>query len=244
MTEEPQASQEHAGPEASAAPGTMTVEDLAESFFFTRSLFHPPGAAQWAWLTSSGTAMLWEALAACLDLDDDSPDADRAPPGGAGQIPPSMGLPESAEQYEVEFIAAFEVGAPHPPVPLIESHYTRCDPVPRLLHENILFYQAFGLRLKPSAGETPDHLRHELEFAGYLCQLEAAELRGSGDAERLTQIRQARHEYVTRHLLSWLPAAAEKACAAPSPWVRRYLALVLALARRVVAGAGPAPRKT
>jgi len=232
VTEEPQASQEHAGPEASAAPGTMTVEDLAESFFFTRSLFHPPGAAQWAWLTSSGTAMLWEALAAHLEIE------------GGAETRSSLGLPASAEQYEVEFIAAFEVGAPHPPVPLIESHYTRCDPVPRLLHENILFYQAFGLRLKPSAGETADHLRHELEFAGYLCQLEAAELRGSGDAERLTQIRQARHEYVTRHLLSWLPAAAEKACAAPSPWVRRYLALVLALARRVVAGAGPAPRKT
>lgn len=193
---------------------SLAVEDLADVFFFAKDLFRAPGADQWTWLTSEPVAAFWKELVAALELQD-----------------AALELPDSAQRYEIEFIEAFEAGAPNPPVPLIESHYNKRDPVPKILHENILYYQTFGLRLKSSANETADHLRHQLEFVGYLCRLEVSELSGANREEYLQQIRQARQEYVERHLLSWLPKAAERARPAPSPWVSRHLAVALALAQ-------------
>jgi DMSO reductase family type II enzyme chaperone len=194
----------------------LAVEDLADALFFAKDLFRAPGADQWGWLTSEPVAAFWKELSVALELE-----------GCA------LELPESAERYEIEFIEAFEAGAPNPPVPLIESHYNKRDPVPKILHENILFYQTFGLRLKASANETADHLRHQLEFVGYLYRLEASELAGANRDEYLAQIREARQEYAERHLLSWLPKAAERARPAPNPWVSRHLAVALALAKEV-----------
>ncbi len=208
------------------AAGARTAHDeellaLAASFHYLHNLFRTPGPAQWEWLTSEECGAFWRALAEHLDVAD-----------GAEEL----GLPPDPSEYESQYIAAFEAGAPHPPVPLIESHHNHRDPVPRVLHENVLFYSAFGLRLRSGANETADHLRHQLEFVAHLLRLEAEDpaLDEPAEApvcpatlapanEKRDQIRRARREYLERHLSSWIPRAAEIAADAPYPWVRRYL---------------------
>ena len=189
-------------------------DGMAAAFLFTHDLFRFPSPSQWEWLTSPQA----ESFEAELDRR-----LGCRPAAGSR-------LPASADQYEQEFIATFEAGIPHAPVPLIESHYNKRDPVPRILHENILFHRAFGLALKSSAAETSDHLRHQLEFVAHLYGLEAG---ASGEA--LDAIRLGRVQFVERHLLSWLPVAEEKARAIPCGWAARHLTLthrLLAAARR------------
>ena len=184
---------------------------IAEAFFFARDLFRPPSVQQWRFLTAPETGGAWEALARRLDLS---------------QV---AGLPRDAVDYETSYIAAFDAGAPTPPVPLIESHYNKREPVPRILHENILFYQSFGLRLLETSNEMADHLRHQLEFVGHLYKMEAEELRGRRDSEILAQVRAGRREFIERHLMSWLPDAAERSAKAPDPWIRNFIAMALNL---------------
>ena len=183
----------------------------ARRFFFLRDLFGAPGVEQWARLSAPETGKAWTALAERL--------------GG----PRKLALPATAAAYETSFIAAFDAGAPHPPVPLIESHYNKKEPVPRILHENILFYQTFGLRLREQSNETSDHLRHQLEFVGHLYRMEATELHGRSDLDILGQIRAGRRDFLERHLMTWLPTAAEKASHAPEPWIGQFLAMTFAL---------------
>lgn len=187
---------------------------LAAAFRFAHDLFRAPGAAQWAWLNSTETRADWARWTAAVEL-------------AAGTAPD---LPDDPAAYETEFIAAFEAGVPNAPVPLIESHYNRRDPVPRLLHENILFYRAFGLQLKDSSAETSDHLRHQLEFVAWLLELEADRADDAEAGERRDQLRRGRAEYAARHLLSWLPRAVEKAEGAPRRWTPDYLTLAACLA--------------
>ncbi len=188
------------------------AEQLAEAFFFARDLFRSPGAEQWDYLGRPETRAAWSTLAERLEL------------------PSEIGLPASAADYETAYIAAFDAGAPHPPVPLIESHYNKKDPVPRILHENILFHQSFGVRLREASNETSDHLRHQLEFVGHLYKMEAEELRSRCDGEILSQIRTGRREFLERHVMTWLPRAAETASMAPDPWVARFVAMAFNLA--------------
>ena len=90
-----------------------------------------------------------------------------------GRLPRRLQLPASFHSYEEQYVAAFEVGLPHAPVPLIESHHRRGEPVPRVLHENILFHRAFGLQIKEDSLESSDHLRYQLELLARLCELGA-----------------------------------------------------------------------
>jgi TorA maturation chaperone TorD len=214
---------------------TETLESPAEmagAWLFVHDLFRSPDERQWEWLSSS------DVLAARRRL------------GEALGVKPPEEWPASPRSYESEFIAAFDAGAPTPLIPLLESHYNKREPVPKILHENILFYSAFGLKLKDSAAETADHLRYQLEFVGYLYRLESrgdcepdrssgpsqpgqlATARADADslAHGCSQIRAARRDYVSRHLLSWLPAACHKAANAPFGWAREHLGLARALA--------------
>jgi TorA maturation chaperone TorD len=216
--------------ECTAAGGRHAREDvlraMAASFHYLHGLFRAPGTEQWAWLNSAECGAFWRALGEHLDIADASEDP---------------GLPADSGEYESQYIAAFEAGTPHAPLPLIESHHNRRDPVPRVLHENVLFYQAFGLRLRSSANETADHLRHQLEFVAHLFGLEAEAEAARGDAgapvcpgtlspenQNRDQIRRARREYLERHLSIWVPQAARIAADAPYPWVRRYLEMTRA----------------
>jgi DMSO reductase family type II enzyme chaperone len=185
----------------------------AEVWFFVHDLFRAPDERQWTWLESAEVIETYERLGKALRLTPFSRDD----------------WPRNQGEYEMEFIAAFDAGAPAPLVPLLESHYNRRDPVPKILHENILFYKAFGLNLKESATESADHLRYQLEFVGYLYRLEQAGGQEDEGSDHCIQIGQARRDFLTRHLKSWLPAAAAKAAECPFGWVRNHLVLVRAL---------------
>ena len=61
-----------------------------------------------------------------------------------------MPVPAYLQTYEDLYLSTFEVGVPHPVCPLIESHWNKRHPVPKILHENILFYKQFVLELRPA----------------------------------------------------------------------------------------------
>lgn len=189
-------------------------EGMAAAFLFAHDLFRFPTAAQWEWLTSPQAAAFESELGRRLGLH-------RA----AGAL-----LPVTAGVYEEQFIAAFEAGVPHAPVPLIESHYNKRDPVPRILHENILFHRAFGLALRDSAAETSDHLRHQLEFVAHLYRIETPAIE-----DALASVRLGRAQFIERHLLSWLPAAEQASGKTPFGWAAHHLRLTRSLCEAALA---------
>jgi len=193
-------------------PTMARVESLAEAaagWVFLHRLFRFPSLAQWEWLHEDRVSLAWHLLASEVDAT------------LAGELP----LPESLDWYREEFIAAFEVGMPEPPCPLIESHWNKREPVPRVLHENILYHKQFGLSLKTSANESADHLRHQLEFIHYLCHVEA----GQAAAGRVPDEGYAasRRDFLARHLLSWVPAAAVSlAERQPDQWPAAWMTML------------------
>ena len=171
---------------------TTAAKEQALRWAFFHDLFRPPTLGQWEWLRSEAVQQAWAVLSNECTTD----------------VPNQIPLPDTFEKFQEEYIAAFEVGAPSPPCPLIESHWNKRDSTPRILHENMLFYRRFGLELRSSANETADHLRHQLEFIHYLHDL--AERYGD-DPENETQasqISRAKHDFIERHVLSWIPRAA------------------------------------
>lgn len=190
--------------------------ELATAFSFAHDLLLPPDPEQHARLVGESCAASWRYLAGLIPHLDDHLD-----------------LPSQYPDFESRYIATFDVGIPTPQVPLLESHYNKRDPLPRILHENILFYQQFGLRLSSKSNESSDHLRHQLEFVSYLFSL-LARIEASDDAasrDQIVQIRQALGDYLSRHLLSWLPQAVTAAGDAPLGAAGQVLELTLALSQ-------------
>jgi len=135
-------------------------------------------------------------------------------------------LPVSYEEYAEDYISTFEVGLPAPPCPLIESHWNKRDPVPKVLHENMLFYKQFGLELRSSSNETADHLRHQLEFMHHLCRTEAEAI-ATGQVEYVDQYARARTDYTNRHLRFWIPLAhAAIDAIKPELWCTKWMDLL------------------
>lgn len=188
----------------------QSLLDEAAAWAYWHDLFRSPSPEQWSWLISAPAQAAWVILAEHANMDDY----------------PILPLPASYDEYTVEFVATFEVGMPQPPCPLIESHWNKRDPVPKVLHENMLFYKQFGLELRSSANETADHLRHQLEFMHYLCRREFDALMQDqlGIAD---QFFQARYEYVSRHLAYWLPRAySALKDELPDLWCTRWIQLL------------------
>lgn len=200
------------------------ANDRAAAFLFVHDLFRLPSPTQWEWLQRDTTRRPWEALASALDL-----------PG-----PGDIHLPADERGYESEYLSAFEVGAPEPFAPLIESHYNKRAPVARVLHENVLFYQRFGLRIRDGKSERADHLRPQLEFVAHLYRTEGDEVaRADGDG-RLEPIQRGRRDFIERHLMSWLPAAEARAERAAPPWAAVYIAIARRLVEATTADSVPA----
>jgi len=147
------------------------------------------------------------------------------------------GLPQDPGEWESFVLSTFDVGFPAPPVPLFETHYRKEGSAPEVLHENILFYKTFGCELTKEASDNPDHLRNQLGFLMILCWLEE---RSSEDSAG--PVRTARTEFVERHLLSWLPEAAETAGRKAHPvWERLLRALGSWLSEEFRPGEDPLP---
>jgi len=109
------------------------------------------------------------------------------------------------EAYESAYIALFDVGAPEPPVPLVESGHYKSIPAQQIALENISFYEVLGLNVDTGRA-FPDHLIAQLEFA--------AAVRYTGeqtdvDENKLAMARLER-DFLQRHLLNWLPLAEAK----------------------------------
>ena len=101
----------------------------------------------------------------------------------------------------------------------------RAEPVPQILHENVLFYRQFGLELKSAQGETADHLRHQLEFLAHLCTSEA----NAADDESAEQISRGRSDFLDRRVRPWIAIAAEAAGEVfPDAWPSQWMALLAA----------------
>lgn len=179
---------------AGAVEEIQVLQQKAAAWKFLHDLFRPPSTEQWKWLHATSTLQAWRLLA----------EFNR---GSRGLL--SL-LPLDYQAYQETFLAAFEVGEPHPPCPLMESHWIKSKPASALLHENLLFYSAFGLKLSGGKSETADFLSSQLEFMHYLGRLGFAAA-SDGDRDRLSQIQRAEADFLNRHLLSWLSPAAERA---------------------------------
>jgi len=135
--------------------------------------------------------------------------------------------PPTFADLEATYISLFEVGLPAPPIPLLCSHYCHRDPVPKVLHEHMLFYTTFVLAPRDDDDETADHLLNELDFLAALSRLEAAAV----ETERARPVRLAKRDFLARQLLAWLPEAAAKAEDLAPPLFVALLSLLLAAAR-------------
>ncbi len=131
--------------------------------------------------------------------------------GAAGEQPP-FEIFESYADYESGYIALFDVGMPEPPIPLLESFYKKEIPAQLTVLENTDFYAV--LDLKPDSAVTaPDHLVTQLEFLASVRFLRE----NSADGEQSENLRRLENDYLTRHLLDWIPIVHRKVAAAKVP---------------------------
>jgi DMSO reductase family type II enzyme chaperone len=115
-----------------------------------------------------------------------------------------LGIHASATEYEVEFIALYEVGMGGAPCPLHSGHYTR-DRM-KTMEEVLRFYKFFDYHPDQSADRFPDHINFELEFMAHLAERYQMALTDGGDAESPLR---AQRDFVSRNLVSWLPGLAQ-----------------------------------
>jgi DMSO reductase family type II enzyme chaperone len=174
-------------------PLRADTRDLAQTrqdvYRFLRSALTAPTPEQHVWLSDERFAPTLEALCGSFDL-----------PCPAGPL-----VPAGFADHQSRYLACFEVGMPGPPVPLVASHYNQREPVPRIIHEHILFYRTFGVQLPADCLEQADHLVHQLAFLIHLDRLLI------DDTFAATSILRARHDFLSRHLVRWVGAAARAA---------------------------------
>ena len=138
-----------------------------------------------------------------------------------GEFPGRTGFRGFA-QYEAAYIALFDVGAPEPPVPLVESAHHKAIPAQQIALENVLFYEVLGLHVNP-ARSFADHLFTQLEF------LSAVRYAGeqAPDTESRANLARLERDFLQRHLLNWLPAAEAKLRRLDPPLFSTFLHLLL-----------------
>ena len=121
---------------------------------------------------------------------------------------PEMDLPEmnqTAKEYEVEFIAMYEVGMGGAPCPLHSGHYVR-DRM-KTMEEVLRFNRFFDYQPDRSADLFPDHITFELEFMQHMAGLYEDALINNGDVQSFLL---AQWDFVSRNLLSWLPELSQR----------------------------------
>ena len=120
-------------------------------------------------------------------------------PGPASAASPQPMAIFTLGDLQLRYTALFEVGNQHRNISLHESAFV-ATPKAKLWEDIIRFYEYFGLSYD---GKTmrhwPDHLVVQLECLHYLSFLE------TGLAGDKTPLLRAQHDFIERHLLSWLP---------------------------------------
>jgi DMSO reductase family type II enzyme chaperone len=179
---------------------------------FLHHLMRSPDDKQWDWLQQAETGEAWALLAGLF-------------PGSS--VSSTIPRPASLKRYQEEYLHLFEVGAPAPPFPLLEHHWVKSRPPSKILSENARFYSHFGLRIAPGARETVDHLRYQLEFLAWVCEM-GARLADEGRLEQALQADRARGDFLGKHLLTWIPKLVHAVGQIPEPsWPFAWLGLVL-----------------
>ena len=140
--------------------------------------------------------------------------------------PPRSSMYRSFDQYEAGYIALFDVGAPEPPVPLLESVYHGTIPAQQTVLENVCFFDAVGLKSDPSM-TSPDHLLAQLEFGASVRYLQE----NCKDEHARESLRHMERDYLEHHLLSWLPSAVKKLESLRTPVFPALFALLLKFLR-------------
>lgn len=138
------------------------------------------------------------------------------------ESPALLKVATDIKEAEARYLSLFEVGLPAPPCPLNESPYIRTEPPTKIIHENLLFYQAFGLTIEEGNAELPDHISNQLEFLSFLTNLHEA----APDEERRLPIRTAKRDFMERHVLPWVPKARMKLKDAEDPLYYAVLTLL------------------
>jgi len=180
-----------------------THTDLYRFFAFA---FGSPNEERQSWFAQPGVG---DALAELWDAN------------SHGDEFPSFEWFEGFEPYEAAYIALFDVGAPEPPVPLLESAHDKSRTPQELALENTYFYEVLGLRVDPSQ-TVPDHLVTQLEFLSAV----AFAREHSADNVQRRDMARLEHDFLQRHLLNWVGVAEEKLRASPFIAFRVLFALM------------------
>jgi DMSO reductase family type II enzyme chaperone len=175
---------------------------------FLRAALGVPAPEQHAWMRGPDFARSLGTLAEAFGVDC---------PGGEL-------VPGEWADHESRYLACFEVGLPSPPVPLLASHYQKREPVPRIIHEHILFYRRFAMP-GPDRDQAPaDHVVYQLDF---LIHLDELLLKDRVDVESTLW---ARQDFLSRHVRRWVAEASRQATEKQVPGVYQALLALLSAA--------------
>ena len=179
--------------------------DLYRFFAF---VFSPPSPERFGTLAQpalkNSLAGLWQQLCCAGDF-------------------PDFAWFKSYEEYEATYIALFDVGIPEPPVPLFESAHDKTKPAQEIALENTWFYDALGLKWD-SRCAVPDYLITQLEFlAAVRYTLENAE-----DSATIRNLVKLETDFLTRHMLNWIPTADKKLSGVSPSGFSRLISLLAA----------------
>lgn len=118
------------------------------------------------------------------------------------EIAAHLALDCTREEFESQFLSAFEINMPSPSASLNEGAHIFKSDRPGLLLELKGFYCNFGLQVDSAGNELEDTLTAEFDFMQFLSLKQAqAQLEGaSPNAYKLAQ-----KDFLERHLCAWLP---------------------------------------
>ncbi|MBE7470898.1 MAG: molecular chaperone TorD family protein [Anaerolineales bacterium] len=119
-------------------------------------------------------------------------------------------LPQSEaarlQMLQVEYTRLFINAVPHVLAPPYASAYNHLGLLlGQPAEAAVQAYRQAGLVFAPEAFDLPDHLAAELEFMFYLSREELAAHK-AGDLTCAEELRERRRDFLTHHLLAWLPA--------------------------------------
>ncbi|MXR40325.1 molecular chaperone [Halobaculum sp. WSA2] len=132
--------------------------------------------------------------------------------------PPDLGVDDDRDTLAARYNDLFVIGysevidgtdgtidSQGPPVSLYESRYRSGASWNDVNLDLARAYEHFGCEIDDDERRHHDHLRLELEFAGYLCRLAAADARATGgttqgNGEADADVRRARLDFHDRHL--------------------------------------------
>jgi DMSO reductase family type II enzyme chaperone len=109
----------------------------------------------------------------------------------------------SFEDFEGQYLNAFETDAPMPSVSLYQTSYVPGLSKSELLLELKAFYDNFGLAIAPDLHELEDKLTAELEAMSFLAAKQA--LAESNPELRPEPYVLAQRDFLQRHLALWVP---------------------------------------